>query len=253
MIDHKKYNPIAMVTVRMSSARLPGKPLQTIAGDVVAIQVVIQRAKKIGCQVVLTTTIDASDDPLATIARQEDVACFRGAVKNKIRRWADCFEKFDASIGLLVDGDDPTFDYDVGARAIEFLRTTDADFITHAPEMTPGFFTYGISRNGMEKLLEQAPDPNTDTDVITAFVEKAGLIKDYLPALPEERAGHDLRLTIDYPEDVAFYRALFAKIDYLASGPETVKVAQKNKLQDINLHRHDEFLKNQEEFVRKTR
>lgn len=242
-----------MVTVRMNSTRLPGKPLQPIAGDVAAIQVVIRRAKKIGCPVVLATTLDASDDPLAAIAKHEDVACFRGAVKNKIRRWSDCFKEFGASAGLLVDGDDPTFDYNVGVRAIEFLRTTHADLITHAPEMTPGFFTYGISRGGMEKLVAHASDPKTDTDVITAFVEKAGLVKEYLPALADETAGHDLRLTIDYPEDVEFYRVLYAKVDYLAPGPDIVRAAQENGLQSINWHRHEEFLKNQEDFVRKTR
>ena len=114
-------NSFALVTVRMSSTRLPGKCLQPIAGEVSLLQVVIRRAKKIGYPVILATTDDPSDNELEEVAKAEGIECFRGALRNKIRRWHDCFEKYDISHGLLVDGDDPTFDYNVGSRALETL------------------------------------------------------------------------------------------------------------------------------------
>ena len=238
----------ALVTARMSSTRMPGKSLQVIADGLSLIQVVIRRAKRVGCPVVLATTEDPSDNPLVEIAEREGIECFRGAVKNKIKRWANCFAKHEITEGLLVDGDDPTFDFNVGRRALKQLQSNQSDMVLFSPEMTPGFFTYGITRAGIEKLLLQAPDPKSDTDVITTFVKRAGLTQAVVPALPDETEGHHVRLTVDYPEDVQFYRELYQRVSYLAPGPEVVRTAIKHHLQTINWHKHEAFLENQRTF-----
>lgn len=238
----------ALVTVRTSSTRLPRKCLEVIAGELTSIQVVIRRAKKIGCPVILATTEDPSDDILVEIAHKEDVECFRGSVKNKIRRWADCFEQYEISEGLLVDGDDPTFDYNAGARALRCLQKADVDLVVPAPEMTPGFFTYGITGAAMKRLLLQAPDPSRDTDVITEFVKRAQLKQEYLEPLPDEITEHQIRLTIDYPEDLVFYRELYSRIDCLAPAAKIVQTALGAELQNINWKMQDFFLRNQKQF-----
>lgn len=246
-------NSYALVTVRSASARLPDKCFQLITDEVSVIQVVIRRAKKIGCPVILTTTEDPSDDRLEEVSFKEDILCFRGAVKNKIKRWADCFYKYNITEGLLVDGDDPTFDYNVGARALDQLRRIRSDAVLISPEMTPGFFTYGITKEGIEKLLTQAPNSQTDTDVITEFINSGSLTKSYVSVMPEETEGHNVRLTVDYQEDVEFYRALYSKVNYLSPAPEIVKVAIKNNLQEINWHKQAEFLDNQKKFNKKVK
>ena len=246
-------NSCALVTARSTSTRLPDKCFQLIADDLSVIQVVIRRAKKIGCPVILATTQDPSDDRLEEISLKENILCFRGAVKNKIRRWADCFCKYSITEGLLVDGDDPTFDYNVGSRALEQLRKRETDMVVIPPEMTPGFFTYGITKNGIEKLFTQAPYLQTDTDVITKFINSGGLTKSYVSVMPEEIKGHNVRLTVDYPEDIEFYRALYSKVNYLASAPEIVKVALSNNLQEINWHKQAQFLENQKKFNEKVK
>jgi spore coat polysaccharide biosynthesis protein SpsF (cytidylyltransferase family) len=145
----------------------------------------------------------------------------------------------------LVDGDDPTFDYNVGKRGLEILAQKTCEAVVASPDIFPGFFTYGITREGINKLAALANDPKTDTDVITCFVEKAGLVKSEIPALKEEIIPHNVRLTIDYEEDVKFYRELFKKVDYIATGPETVRAAVSYRLDKINWHKHEEFLENQ--------
>lgn len=241
-------NSYALVTARSTSSRLPNKCFQIITEDLSVIQVVIRRAKKIGCPIILATTEDPSDDGLEEISSKEGILCFRGAVKNKIRRWADCFRKYSITEGLLVDGDDPTFDFNVGARALDQLRKGETDMVVISPEMTLGFFTYGITKNGIEKLLTHASDSKIDTDVITEFINSAGLTISYVATMPEETKGHDTRLTVDYPEDIEFYRALYSKVDYLAPAPEIVRVALKNNLQEINWHKQVQFLVNQRMF-----
>ena len=58
----------------------------TLFNDLSMIMIVIRRAKKIGCQVILATSEDTSDDRLIDIAKSENIAYFRGSLKNKIHR-----------------------------------------------------------------------------------------------------------------------------------------------------------------------
>jgi len=241
----------ALVTVRASSSRLPEKCFQKLTDELCLLQIVIRRAKRLGCPVVVTTSVDSSDDGIQSLAEVEGVACYRGALKNKILRWAQCFEEMGFDHGLLVDGDDPTFDYHVGRRGLEILKRGGCEVVVASPNIFPGFFTYGITRGGINKLARLAADPDMDTDVITRFVERAGLIKSEIPALQEEVIPYNVRLTIDYEEDVQFYRDLFKNVDYMVSGPETVKAAISHGLEKINWHKQEEFLENQMSFNQK--
>ena len=238
----------ALVTVRVASTRLPKKCLQVIIDDITAIQVVIRRAKKIGCTIILTTSVASSDDPLIEIAKKENIQYFRGSEKNKIKRWADCFTHYDIDNAILVDGDDLTFDYNVAKRALNLLQNSNIDVVTTSTEMTPGFFTYGISSIGMEKLVKTAPDPNIDTDVITEFIKRANLSKSGVEANDDETDGHNVRLTLDYNEDLMFYRKVYSRANYLLPGPEIVKIILKYGLQKINWHKNEDFINNQQAF-----
>ena len=243
-------NSLAMVTVRTSSTRLPEKCFQPLVADLSLVQVVVRRATRIGCQVVIATSDDPSDNRLEEVSLTEGVKIFRGALSNKIKRWTDCMAEFEASEAVIVDGDDPTFDFNVGRRALDLLRSG-KEFIVPSPEMTPGFFTYGFSFHAMKRLCEAVPDPGTDTDVITEFVARSGLPRTEVSAKPEETTGHGLRLTVDYPEDLDFYRALFQHVDYLDPGPVVVRTALEHNLGGLNWHRHAEFLDNQAAFNQK--
>jgi len=238
----------ALVTARSTSTRLPNKCFALVDDHATLIEAVIRRAKKMNCTVVLCTSEDPSDDQLEAVAKKEGIQCFRGALKNKIHRWAHCFRKFDIDYAMLVDGDDPTFEYNVGKRALNLLQTADVDFVKADSKMTPGFITYGISRQGIEKLLTLAPNKESDTDVITRYIEHAQLKTAIVQSTPEEQTGHEVRLTVDYPEDVEFYRAVHKKVDYLAPGPRIVEAALTNGMQKLNWFRQDEFLKNQQAF-----
>jgi len=241
----------ALVTVRASSSRLREKCFQKLTNELCLLQIVIRRAKRLECPVIVATSIDPSDDGVQKLAEAEGVACYRGALKNKILRWAKCFVEMGIDQGILVDGDDPTFDYLVGRRGLQILERGECEVVMPSPEIFPGFFTYGITRGGIEKLACLATEPKTDTDVIIRFVEKAGLIKSEIPAMEEEIISHNVRLTVDYEEDVLFYRGLFKNIDYMATGPETVRAAISNHLEKINWHKHEEFLENQRIFNEK--
>ena len=117
--------------------------------------------------------------------------------------------------------------------------------------MMPGFFTYAISLDGISKLFKLVKNSDSDTDVITGYLKLAQLKKGILKSKQSEKNKANVRLTLDYEEDLEFYRQVYSKISYLAPGPEVVNAILKNHLEKINWHKNQDFLENQRRFNEK--
>ena len=93
MIEFEKSDA-AIITVRALSTRLKKKCFQKLFENKSMIEIVIERAKKIGCDLILATSSSIEDDELEEIAKKHQIYCFRGSLKNKIHRWYNCFNEF---------------------------------------------------------------------------------------------------------------------------------------------------------------
>lgn len=243
-----KIRDVAIVTVRNSSSRLPNKAIMKIKGTLRSIDIVVERAKKTGLPVIIATSTATTDDIFVDIARQHNVHIFRGSLVNKIKRWHDCFNEFGIENALIVDGDDLSHNYDIGSRAMSKLKSNQFDVIASPQDIVTGFFTYAMNHNAIVKLYNVAPSEEINTDVITRYIEKAGLNISELELKDYERKKN-IRLTLDYEEDLAFFRKLYENIDILESGKGIVDYLDKNNsISEINFHRQKDFLKNQAKF-----
>jgi spore coat polysaccharide biosynthesis protein SpsF len=238
----------AVVTVRSTSSRLNKKCFQSLFEEISMIQIVIRRAKKIGCQVILATSEDVSDDELIKIANSENIRYFRGSLKNKIHRWHQCFLEYGIEYGMLIDADDPSFSFTVANRALIQLQNSKSEIITGSKDLMPGLITYGLTAKGMSKLFDVASDYDLDTDVIEMFIKKSKLLNTTIYPNEGEKAIPKVRLTIDYKEDLLFYRALFKNISYLDDSSNLINKIIELKISDINWFRNEEFMKNQISF-----
>ncbi|MGY5146741.1 MAG: cytidylyltransferase domain-containing protein [Candidatus Nitrosopumilus sp. bin_7KS] len=239
------------IPIRNSSIRLPNKSLKIVKNNLRSIDIVIERAKKTNFFVILTTSTDPSDDVFVDIAKEHSIAIFRGSLKNKIKRWHDCFKTFEIQNALIVDGDDLCFDYDIGIRSIDQLTSSSLELITYTKNIVPGFFTYAMTFNAVEKLYTIANSDSIDTDVIDKFIEKANLKSDFVILKPHEQ-NKNIRLTLDYVEDLEFFRKLYEHLDILDDGETIVKFLEKNEnIVKINLFRHADFLENKIKFNEK--
>lgn len=240
----------AIVTVRATSSRLPGKCLLPITGEYNALQVVLRRAAATGLPVVIATSTAATDDPIEAVGRAAGVAVFRGRLLNKLQRWRDCAQAHGLDHLIMVDGDDLAFDYDIAKRVAELMRGGEADAYKPPADIVCGLFTAAYTRAALDKLAAQAPDPEQDTDVIDVFTERARLRVAEVPLTEEER-GKTVRLTLDYQEDAEFFRALYARLPVDAAGPEVVRVALDEGLWRLNWSRQADYVANQQAFNRK--
>lgn len=239
----------AIVTVRNSSTRLPNKAIMKIKDDIRSIDIVIKRAKKTGFPVMIATSTDPLDDVFVNIAREHNIEIFRGSLLNKIKRWYDCFNKFDIKNALLIDGDDLSYDYDIAIRSVSMLKTSqNIDIVASPKETVCGFFTYALTKNAINKLYSLASSDLTNTDVITRYIELANLKVLHVLLKPYEQ-NKDVRLTLDYEEDLEFFRKLYENVDVVENGKNIISFLEKNKtVSQINFHRQKDFLTNQAKF-----
>lgn len=238
----------ALVTVRNSSSRLPNKAIMQIKENTRSIDIVIERAKKTGLPVIITTSTDPSDDIFLEIAEQHNVHIFRGSLLNKIKRWYDCCNAFDVENILIVDGDDVANNYEIGIRALSQLKTSNFDIITCPKNIVTGFFTYAMKKVAISKLFSVVSNDDANTDVIVRYIEKAKLSITYV-TLEDYEKNKNIRLTLDYVEDLEFFRKLYKNMNITENGKTIINFLENNKsISEINFHKQKDFLNNQAKF-----
>jgi len=103
----------ALVPVRLSSQRMPGKALMPIMGRPAILHLLdrLFASKHLELQnVVLCTTTDSSDDPLVPVAESLGARVFRGSRDNIIDRFHAAVAEFAFDAVIQADGDDPCSD-----------------------------------------------------------------------------------------------------------------------------------------------
>jgi spore coat polysaccharide biosynthesis protein SpsF len=123
---------LAFIQARMTSARFPGKMLAPMAGRPVLAHVVERVAAAVGHDhVVVATSTDASDDPLAGYAEALGVKVFRGTLADVFRRFQACLQAHPCDAFFRVCGDSPLLDPGLLQEALSASRSDRYDLVTN--------------------------------------------------------------------------------------------------------------------------
>ncbi len=199
--------------MRSTSSRLPRKPLLDVAGRT-ALQRVAERAAaaaSVGV-VVIATTSEASDDALAEHARECGLTVHRGPLHDVLRRLAEAAAAYDLDVVVEVDGDDLLASTEYMDAGVDELLTTGADFVSYRG--LPLGATPNIAlRSALENAVRWKRYTDTETGIFR-FLLESGRFDTRLVEIHEERHRHDsVRMTLDYAEDLAFFRAVYERLD----------------------------------------
>ena len=236
----------AIITVRNNSKRLPNKAISKIKNNTTSVEIMIARGIKTGYPVILATSSDSSDDILNELGKKHGIEVFRGSLLNKIKRWYDCFNKYNIKEALLIDGDDLCYDYNIGIRAMNQLNSSNEDVIMCPKNIITGLFTLAVNNNAIQKLYEIVPENNKDTDLFMHYLEIVKLNSSYINLKKHEK-NKAIRLTLDYSEDLEFFRKIYEKMNIDDSSSKIISYLEKNKaIIKINYHRQKDFLANKE-------
>jgi len=122
----------AFVQARMSSSRFPGKVLAPFRGEPIVLHVVRAVGTAVGdANVVVATSDEPSDDPLAAYLDSVGVACFRGPRDDVLQRFRLCAERYPSEWIVRICADSPLLDPGV-VRAVVDAAAGDVDVVSTA-------------------------------------------------------------------------------------------------------------------------
>jgi spore coat polysaccharide biosynthesis protein SpsF len=201
---------LAVLQARMSSSRLPGKVMMPLLGEPMVVRQVerIRRSRRID-GIVLATSTDSADDPLAQLAGTLGIPVVRGPLDDVLARYVLAIEQHEPDVVVRLTADCPLTSPTVSDAVIDQFDAGDVDYCSNT--LTPTF-----------------PD-GLDAEVVRAsvLVDVAGISDDaaerehvtlgvYRRPERYRLANHagtvdlsSLRWTVDTPDDLAFVTSVY--------------------------------------------
>ncbi len=204
---------VAVIQARLGSTRLPGKVLADLAGRSLLAHVV-ERARAAAApeRVLVATSTRPEDEAVAAEALRCGAQVFRGSELDVLERFAGAAAAADAAHVVRLTADCPLLDPALLDEVVRAHLAQGADYTSNGlqPGYPRGLDVEVCTRAALEQAAAEAAAPHERAHV-TAFIY----------ARPERFRLHSvrcdgdhsaLRWTVDTPEDLAFVRAVHARL-----------------------------------------
>ncbi len=244
-----EFKTAVIIQARMGSSRLPGKVLLDIAGQPMLARVV-ERARwaKTVDQVIVATTTEPADDPVADFCHAHAYPCYRGSLQDVLDRYYQAARLFQVSVIVRLTADCPLIDPALIDQTVQAFRAGDYDFACN--RLPPPYGrTYPIGLDvevctfeALQRAWREADQLHQREHVMPYLYEKArsvhrGVMSDAgiqdtpvigqpLPAITGDAPqGYfrvllldysldhgSLRWTVDTPQDLELVRQIYAHL-----------------------------------------
>ncbi len=219
MVKSDNSKVVAIIQARGKSSRLPGKILADVHG-MPLLQFILQRVRRATKldAVMVATSDQPADDPIAELCRKLDVSCYRGDETDVLARYRDAAVSVGADIIVRITGDCPFADPEIIDVAIMGFHADGFDYFSNVMQRTypDGLDVEVFSRATLDRTAREATLP-AQREHVTPFMRTGAFSH-----LPDGgfRVGHltnpvdfsHLRWTVDYPDDLAFVRAVVPRL-----------------------------------------
>lgn len=197
----------------MSSSRLPGKSLADIGGEpsLALLLKRLRRARRLG-RIVVATSTDAVDDPVAAVARSVGADVGRGPRDDVLRRFLLVLGDHDGPV-VRITGDCPLIDPVVVDAVVERFESTPG--CAYASNVEPRTFPDGLD---VEVVASDALRAIANEDLSLVGREHVTVVvrgqPERFPAVAVMRKPDlgRLRWTVDEAEDLEFVRAVVKRL-----------------------------------------
>ena len=232
---------IVVIQARMRSTRLPGKVLLPLPlrGATTVLGHVVNRARQLqlGQQVVVATSDQPADDPLAAAAAALGVGVFRGDEQDVLGRFCAALAQYDAETVVRLTADNPAIDPACLRAAVAHHLAAGADY-TCTTGLPLGTNVEVINAGALRRAAAAATRPE-EREHVTPYLrrhpEQFRLAELHL-RVPDAVAA--LRLTLDYPSDYAMLHVLYSQLppDFSLTDPAGLSalLVQYSWLAEIN-------------------
>lgn len=202
---------LVVVQARMGSTRFPGKVLEPLAGRPLLGFMLERLAPFDGGPVVVATSDDARDDPIAALARDCGVDVVRDSESDVLSRFVaalDAFDSFDHDTVVRLTADCPLADPLVVGDALALHARTGAAYTSNTLLRTfpDGLDVEVITASALREAAAHANGAD-EREHVTPYLQRR---PDRYPIAQLDSGSDDgaRRWTIDEPADLAAVRTL---------------------------------------------
>jgi len=200
---------LVIVQARLTSSRLPGKVLMDLGGRPM-LAWTLERIRSAGrvSKVVVATSVEASDDPLAAFCAAQDVTCHRGPLDNVAARYALAARAERVDAFIRITGDAPLIDPAIIDQAIGLYEAGDWDLVTNVLVRTfpKGQSAEVLRSDTFYRVCAEISDPAHFEHVTPFYYENPGRFR--IAAFTSGSGKGDVQLSVDTPEDFAMAQYL---------------------------------------------
>lgn len=215
-----------IVQARMGSSRLPGKVMLDLAGKPV-LQHVLERCRRIPSADVVVCAMPNEEESqaLAEVARKAGAECAFGSESDVLARYAAAARQVGADVVMRVTSDCPLIDPAVCELVLDLRRKDNLDY---AANNMPPSFPHGLDCEAMTAAALHLAEVRTaepfDREHVTPWLRRnSDLRLGNLLCSPRPELQH--RWTLDYPEDLEFFRTLYTKFPLINDSMDSVLAA----------------------------
>ena len=208
---------VAIIQARMGSSRLPGKVLMDIAGKPMLEWVVsrVRQARRVH-EVLVATTSDTSDDPVADFCQDKGIQVYRGSTFDVLDRYYQAARQSHADTVVRVTADCPLIDpQEIDTLLVEFFDRQ-VDFAANRlPPPWQRTFPIGLDTEiasfaALERAWKEASQKHDREHVMPYLYEVEGRFKIYYHNTSPDYG--QMRWTVDTPEDLQAIRLMFSHL-----------------------------------------
>jgi spore coat polysaccharide biosynthesis protein SpsF len=193
MTKHReRARVVAIVQARMGSTRLPGKVLLDIAGVPLLARLTSRLARaRLVDQIVIATSVEPANDPIASFCRNNDLACFRGSEDDVLDRFCRAARAYAADVVVRITADCPLIDPGVVDDVV--LSLLESPGVEYASNVLPrrtfprGLDTEAFHIELLERLGREEQNPAYRQHVTETVFQH-----------PERFRIHNLESAVDY-------------------------------------------------------
>lgn len=205
---------LAILQARMSSSRLPGKVLKALAGAPMILRQIerVRRARRIDALLVATSG-EASDDPLAKALEGAGIAVFRGPLDDVLARFALALDAHPADHVVRLTGDCPLADPQVIDATIALHLESGADYTQNRLRekgYPKGLDVEVVTASALRQVAAEATAPEAREHVTWDLWNHPQRWRIARLEPPAEEG--DVRWTVDRPDDYEFVAAVYADL-----------------------------------------
>lgn len=163
----------AAIIARMTSTRLPGKPLRKLAGKPM-LEYILETLRQLSlCEIIVATSTDPTDQPLRRYCESKGIPFVCGSLHNVAHRFLDAIDFLASDAVFRVNGDSPLVSRHLFEQARSEFEATVPDLVTNVfpRSYPPGVSVELVSANSFRAAF-RAFSEDDDREHVTRFFYK---------------------------------------------------------------------------------